>query len=148
MVWRPNVTVAAVVEKNGKFLMVEESSQGSIVLNQPAGHLEADESLLDAVVRETLEETGWCFRPDALVGIYRWVRPRRNITFLRFAFSGELTGQESDGPLDDAILGTRFMDTDELKTTREQHRSPQVLACLEDYLAGQRIPLSCLRDFP
>ena len=93
MIWKPNVTVAAVIERDGKFLLVEEETESGLAFNQPAGHLEAGESLLDAVVRETMEETAYPFRPTALVGIYQWRHPVKDLTYLRFAFSGELQGE-------------------------------------------------------
>jgi 8-oxo-dGTP pyrophosphatase MutT (NUDIX family) len=146
MVWKPNVTVAAVVEREGRFLLVEEAIGGTLMLNQPAGHLEPDESLLEAVARETLEETAWHFRPQALVGIYRWPHPDRNTTFLRFAFTGALLEHEPDRVLDEGITRTVWMDREALRRLRDRHRSPQVMACVDDYLAGCRFPLECLRE--
>jgi ADP-ribose pyrophosphatase YjhB (NUDIX family) len=146
MVWKPNVTVAAVVEREGRFLLVEEEVGGTLVLNQPAGHLERGETLLDAAVRETLEETAWHFRPQALLGIYRWPHPEKDTTFLRFAFTGALLDHEPDRTLDDGIVRTVWLDREELRRRREHHRSPQVMACVDDYLAGRRFPLECLRE--
>jgi ADP-ribose pyrophosphatase YjhB (NUDIX family) len=147
MVWKPNVTVAAVVERDGAFLLVQERSQGRLVLNQPAGHLEPGESLLDAVRRETLEETAWHFEPTALVGIYRWPHPSKSTTYLRFAFAGRVDGQEHARELDNGIEGTVWLSVEEIRAQRALHRSPQVMACVCDYLAGRHYPLDCLRDY-
>jgi len=147
MVWKPNVTVAAIAERDGAFLLVEERSRGRLVLNQPAGHLEPGESLLDAVRRETLEETAWHFEPTALVGIYRWPHPSKATTYLRFAFCGRLGDHEQERTLDDGIEGTVWMSPDEILAESARHRSPQVMACVRDFLAGRRFPLECLRDY-
>jgi ADP-ribose pyrophosphatase YjhB (NUDIX family) len=146
MVWTPRVTVAAVVERNGRFLLVEEDDAGRRVVNQPAGHLEAGESLIQAVRRETLEETGWDFEPTALVGLYRWVHPTRGLTFLRACFAGALTARHPDRPLDPDILTTVWLDRAAL--ARRPLRSPMVLRCVDDYLAGRRYPLDLLADLP
>lgn len=144
--WRPNVTVASVVERDGRFLVVEERSEGRTVINQPAGHLEPGESLLEAVCRETLEETAWHFEPHGLVGIYRWPHPERDITYLRFAFTGEVVHREQDNPLDPEIHRCLWMSEKELEQAASQLRSPQVMAAIRDYLAGRLYPLDCLRD--
>ena len=144
MIWKPNVTVAAVVERDGKFLLVEEETEAGLAFNQPAGHLEAGEALVDAVVREALEETAWHFRPTHLVGIYHWRHPDKDITYLRFAFAGELLGHEPDRRLDDGIVAARWLTLDEVKATQARHRSPLILRCCEDYLAGKRYPLDLL----
>jgi ADP-ribose pyrophosphatase YjhB (NUDIX family) len=146
MVWKPNVTVAAVVERDGRFLLVEEEVEGALVLNQPAGHLERGESLLAAAERETLEETAWHFRPEALIGIYRWTHQDKDITFLRFAFTGTLVDHEPSRVLDPDIRRTLWLDAEELRGQRTRHRSPQVMACVNDYLAGRRYSLGCLCD--
>ena len=109
MIWKPNVTVAAVIERDGKFLLVEEETESGLAFNQPAGHLEAGESLLDAVVRETMEETAYPFRPTALVGIYQWRHPVKDLTYLRFAFSGELQGEALPRALDEGIVAARWL---------------------------------------
>ncbi|MBI5612988.1 MAG: NUDIX hydrolase [Gammaproteobacteria bacterium] len=147
MIWKPNVTVAAVVERDGRFLVVEEDSDGEIVLNQPAGHLDAGESLANAVARETVEETGWRFAPRALLGIYCWPKPGSDTTYLRFAFTGELLSHEADRPLDTGILRTLWLTPDELRAERARHRSPLVERCVDDYLAGQRYSLDLLKDY-
>ena len=146
MVWTPHVTVAAVAERDGRFLLVEEVANGAPVVNQPAGHLEDGESLLAAVTRETLEETAWHFKPDALLGVYRWRNARNGVTYIRFAFTGELLAHEPTRPLDEAITRTLWLTPSEICAARERHRSPQVQRCLDDYLAGRRFPLSCLLD--
>ena len=142
--FRPDVTVAAVVERGGRFLFVEERARGRIVINQPAGHLEDGESLVDAVVRETLEETGWQLRPEALVGIYQWRNPADGRSFLRIAFTGSVLHHEPARPLDEPILRTLWMDRTELQAASGRLRSPMVTRCVEDYLAGRRYPLDTL----
>ena len=146
MTWKPHVTVAAVIERDGKFLLVEERAQEGLVYNQPAGHLEPGESLVQAVQRETEEETAWGFRPQALVGIYRWPHPRKDITYLRFAFSGELLRHEPLQPLDEGIVRALWLDYSEIQQLQSQHRSPQVMRCIDDYLAGKRIGLEILQE--
>jgi 8-oxo-dGTP pyrophosphatase MutT (NUDIX family) len=144
MVWKPDVTVAAVVERDGKFLFVEERAGGRVVLNQPAGHLENGETLLEAVARETLEETGWSFVPQQLVGVYVWQPEHLSRTFLRVAFTGRLDGHDPSRPLDHGILRARWLDREQLLAAQPKHRSPLVLRCVDDYLAGGRYPLELL----
>lgn len=146
MIWKPNVVVAAIVERDGKFLFVEERADGALVLNQPAGHLDEGERLIDAVVRETLEETAWHFEPQALVGIYRWPHPTKGVTYLRFAFTGRVTQHDARRKLDHGIVRALWLTPDEFRAERARHRSPQVERCLDDYLAGQRYPLDLLKD--
>lgn len=146
MIWRPNVTVAAIIERDRHFLFVEERVDGHLVLNQPAGHLEEGESLVDAVARETLEETAFHFTPDAVIGVYRWRNPRNGTTYLRFAFTGPLMAHESGRALDHGIERTVWLTADELAICPERHRSPQVARCVADYLGGTRYPLSLLHD--
>ncbi len=146
MVWKPNVTVAAVVARDDKFLVVEEETDAGLMINQPAGHLEESESLTDAVVRETLEETAWHFRPTGLIGIYRWRHPDKDTTYLRFAFTGELLQWEEERMLDDGIVRTLWLSRDELTQSSDRHRSPQVLRCVTDYLNGELMPLDVLHD--
>lgn len=141
MVWKPDVTVAAVVERDGQFLFVEERASGRVVLNQPAGHLESGETLHDAVARETLEETGWTFVPRQIVGVYLWQREHSAKTFLRVAFCGHLQGHDPSRPLDHGILRTRWLDREQLSSLQARHRSPLVARCVDDYLAGTRYPL-------
>jgi NADH pyrophosphatase NudC (nudix superfamily) len=146
MIWKPNVVVAAIVEQDGKFLLVEEKAEGKLVLNQPAGHLDEGESLLNAVARETLEETAWHFEPQALLGVYRWPHPTKNITYLRFAFIGQVTRHEPERRLDKGIVRAVWMTAEEIRAEKARHRSPQVERCLNDYLAGQRFSLELLKD--
>ncbi len=147
MIWKPNVTVAAVVERDGRFLLVEEQTERGLLFNQPAGHLEADESIVAAVARETLEETAWEFSPRHLVGVYRWRPSGSDVTYLRFAFSGLLGTHHADRPLDEGIVRTVWLSPDEIRNGRDRHRSPLVVRCMEDYLAGIRAPLDLLVDY-
>jgi 8-oxo-dGTP pyrophosphatase MutT (NUDIX family) len=146
-IWKPSVTVAAVIERNGKFLLVEEETSDGIRFNQPAGHLDPNESLEQAVRRETMEETAHDFTPTELIGVYmaRYLSSRtgKEVTYLRFAFAGEV-GERHDTPLDEGILRAVWMDYDELLATREHHRSDLVMRSIDDYLAGKRAPLSLL----
>ena len=144
MIWKPNTTVAAVIEKDGRFLMVEEQTADGIRINQPAGHLEDGETLFDAVRRETMEETAYEFTPKELLGIYHWQRTDRDITYLRFAFIGELGQHHVGKSLDKGIIRAVWMNLEELKSSHAIHRSPQVLKCVEDYLFGKAFPLSVL----
>jgi len=144
MVWKPDVTVAAVAERDGQFLLVEERASGRIVLNQPAGHLELGETFIDAVVRETLEETGWTFRPQSVIGVYVWQPEHLSRTFLRVAFSGVLESHDPDRPLDQGIVRTRWCGRDQLIAQQAKLRSPLVLSCVDDYLAGARYPLELI----
>ena len=141
-IWRPSVTVAAVIERDGKFLFVEEMIDGRRVINQPAGHLDPGESLVAACAREVLEETAHRFEPAGLVGVYRWYYEPKDVTFLRFCFSGKLLGK-SDRALDKEIIATHWLTVDELKASAAR-RSPLVLKCVEDYLAGRNYPLDLL----
>lgn len=144
MIWKPNVTVAAVIEREGRFLLVEEETAEGPRFNQPAGHWEADETLLEAVVREVREETAYFFRPTALVGIYRWRHAHKDITYLRFAFGGEVTGHDPAQALDQGIIRAVWMSPEEIRASGPDHRSPLILRCMEDYLAGKRYPLDIL----
>jgi 8-oxo-dGTP pyrophosphatase MutT (NUDIX family) len=150
-VWKPSVTVAAVIERDGRFLLVEEETSDGIRFNQPAGHLDPNESLEQAVARETLEEAAYDFVPNALLGMYmsRYVSSRTGmeVTYLRFAFTGEL-GALHDRPLDHGILRTVWMTREEMLACQEKHRSPLVLRCVDDYLSGKRAPLSLLYTHP
>lgn len=144
MIWKPNVTVAAVVMRDGKFLLVEEETEAGLAFNQPAGHLEAGESLIDAVIRETLEETAYHFKPTHLIGVYNWKHPGKDVTYLRFAFGGELRGFEAERELDEGIVAARWLTFDEVKATQARHRSPLILRCIEDQIAGKAGPLDLL----
>ena len=141
MHWNPDVTVAAIVVRDGRFLMVEERIKGSLVLNQPAGHLEKGETLIDAVIRETREETAWRFAPDALVGTYLWRNADTDRTFLRFAFCGSVDDHRAAQALDSGIVRAVWMSHEQLLAQPGRLRSPLVLRCLDDFLAGIRRPL-------
>ena len=144
--WKPNVTVAAVIQRDGRFLLVEEHTADGLRLNTPAGHLDPGESPADGCAREALEETAHRFTPTALVGIYL-ARSRRNdedVTYLRFAFTGTLGAREAGRALDDGIVRTLWMTPEEIRASVERHRSPLLLQCIEDHLAGQRYPLSLI----
>ena len=145
--WYPHVTVAAVIEREGKFLLVEEQADQALVLNQPAGHWEANESLVAAAVRETLEETGYTFQPTALIGIYRWPHPHKDFVYLRFAFTGTILSHDPHRVLDEGIVRALWLSPDELRAQNTRHRSPLVLRCMEDYLAAKRYPLDILTHF-
>ena len=142
--WRPSVTVAAVIERGGKFLLVEEEADGRRVLNQPAGHLDPGESLVQAVVRETLEETAHRITPTALLGVYRWRYDKEDVTFLRFAFLGRVDGVEAGRRLDKEIIAALWLTPAELAARRAEHRSPLVQQCVDDFLAGRSFPLEAL----
>jgi 8-oxo-dGTP pyrophosphatase MutT (NUDIX family) len=142
--WKPNVTVAAIIEQNGKFLLVEELTDRGNRFNQPAGHLEENETIIQAVIRETFEETAYDFTPHAVTGIYHWKHPINGTTYLRFAFTGAIGQFYPQQRLDDGIIQTVWMSVDEIREREHLMRSPQVLLCVEDYLAGQRYPLELL----
>jgi ADP-ribose pyrophosphatase YjhB (NUDIX family) len=147
-IWRPSVTVAAVIERDGRFLLVEEEADGRIVLNQPAGHLDAGESLAAACARETLEETAHRFEPETLVGIYRWVHAvdgaAADVTYFRFAFAGRIEGVEEGRTLDKEIIRLHWLTPTEIRARSDQHRTPLLQQCVDDYLAGRRFPLEVL----
>lgn len=142
--WTPHVTVAAIVERDGRFLLIEEHTSGGLRLNQPAGHLEAGETLVDAVIRETLEETAHPFEPQALVGVYQthFERPAKGgATYLRFTFCGRAGEAVAGLALDEGIVRTLWMTAEELRAAENRHRTPAVMRCVDDYLAGRRVPL-------
>ncbi|WP_420993498.1 NUDIX hydrolase [Cupriavidus sp. 30B13] len=150
--WKASVTVAAVIERGGRFLLVEEETPDGLRLNQPAGHLDPGESLVHAVIRETLEETAHTFEPRALLGCYMArsasagssARPGGDITYVRFAFTGELGALDAGRQLDVGIVRTVWMSADEIRACPERHRTPLLLSCVEDYLAGKRFALDAL----
>jgi phosphatase NudJ len=144
--WKPSVTVAAIIEEQGRFLLVEEETPDGLRLNNPAGHLEPGESTLQGVVREALEETGRPFEPDALLGVYlarmhREANPAEDITYLRFAYRGQAGAPIPGAVLDAGIVRTVWMTPDEIRASVARHRSPMLLRCVEDHLAGCRQPL-------
>ncbi|QBB70522.1 NUDIX hydrolase [Pseudolysobacter antarcticus] len=143
-VWRPDVTVAAIVPRGETFLLVEEIIRGKLMLNQPAGHLEANESLPTASVRETLEETGWEIQLDALVGIYQWTAPDSELGFLRFTFAAHALRHHAERALDAGIVRTLWLTRDEIAAESARLRSPMVLRSIDDYLAGKRFPLDAV----
>jgi 8-oxo-dGTP pyrophosphatase MutT (NUDIX family) len=144
MIWTPRVTVAAVIEQHGRFLLVEEETEKGLGLNQPAGHLDEHESLLEGVARETLEETGYVFRPEAIVGVYLWHALEKGVTYLRFAFSGTVLGHDPTRPLDTGIVRTLWLTPDEIAADAGRHRSPLVQRCIDDYRSARRHPLEVL----
>jgi len=146
--WHPSVTVAAIIERAGRFLLVQEHTPEGLRLNNPAGHLEPGESLVEACAREVLEETAHSLRPSALVGVYmsRFQRPStgEDITYLRFAFCGELGTIHEGRSLDDGIVQTLWLTPDEIRSRSAELRSPLVMRCIDDYRSGQRWPLETL----
>ncbi len=147
-IWKPHVTVASVLEQDGKFLVVEEDAgSDGIRFNQPAGHWEPGETLIAGASREVLEESGYHFTPEWLVGIYSWKHPNKDITYLRFAFGGRITGHEPDRPLDTGIIRPVWLSPEEIRANAPKNRSPLVARCVDDYLAGHRYPLELLTHF-
>lgn len=146
MTWTPHATVAVIVEdKAGRYLMVEESSGGKIVFNQPAGHVEENEAILDAARRETLEETGWHVEPLHFLGIYTYKAPANGVTYYRFCYAARATTRITD-QLDDGIIAAHWLDIDEIRALGEKLRSPLVLQCIEDYRNGRKYPLDVVVD--
>ncbi len=140
-IWKPHVTVAAIAERDGRFLMVRESIEGREMFNQPAGHVEPNETIEQAVIRETLEETSYPFKPKQLCGIYRFIPDySSNLTYLRFSFSG-IVGDNLNKPLDTGIISAEWMTLDQIRQSQESHRSPMVLQCVLDYLEKPSYPL-------
>ena len=144
--WKPNTVVAAVLERDGRFLLVEELAKGRVVYNQPAGHLDPGETLLEAVKRETLEESAWHIEPESLIGVYLIEPADAEVTFLRFCFHGRLLRHDPARTLDKEIIRTLWLTRDELAAEAVKHRSPLVLRCIDDYLAGRRFPLHVIND--
>jgi len=144
MIWKPNVTVAAIVERDGRFLLVEEHTNRGQLFNQPAGHLDPGESLTHAVARETLEETACAFEPTGLLGVYQYPSRADDVTYIRFAFTGTISGPEAGRPLDTGIIRAVWLTPQEIRRDAARHRSPLVMRCIDDYLAGRRFPLDVL----
>ncbi len=149
MIWKPNVTVAAVIEQNGKYLLVEEEPEAGsgLFLNQPAGHLDPGESIFQGAIRETLEETAYTFVPEFLLGIYQWHSRRVDTTYLRFAFGGRVTQHDPARILDDGIVRADWFDLDEINQQIHKHRSPLVMQCIRDHIAGKWYPLELLSHY-
>ena len=149
-VWKPSVTVAAVIAQHGRYLLVEEQTPEGLRLNNPAGHLEPGESPLEGAVRETLEETACVFTPEALLGVYlaRMRRGDDDITYLRMAFAGSVGDPLPGRALDTGIVRRVWLTADEVRASRTQHRSPLVWQCVADHLAGRRLPLDAIRTDP
>lgn len=145
--WTPHATVATVIEKNGLFLMVEEVSSGKTVINQPAGHIEKGETVIEAARRETAEETGWTAEPIHLIGLYTYTAPSNGVTYHRYCFAASADHEIKDAILDEGIIGPRWMTIEELRTSPNL-RSPMVLTCVEDYLAGRCFPLDIIIEHP
>lgn len=146
-IWRPHVTVASIIERDGKFLLVEERADSQLVLNQPAGHWEANETLAAGAAREALEETGYRVNIEHLVGVYRWPHRTKPITYLRFAFAARVLDHDPARPLDEGIVRALWLTSEELRAESPRHRSPLVLRCVEDYLAGKRYPLDLITHY-
>jgi len=146
MTWQAHVTVATIVEDQGRFLFVEEIKGGRAVLNQPAGHLDPNESLQRAAVRETLEETGWDVELTSVVGIYLYTAPSNGVTYQRICFAAKGLRHHPEYQLDEGIVGAVWLTRDELVAQQERWRSELVLRCLDDYLDGENFSLDLLRD--
>ncbi len=144
--WYPHVTVATVVPREDRFLFVEESVRGQLVINQPAGHLEAGETLLDAAVRETLEETGWDVELECLLGIQQWTSSRSNTHFVRFTFGARALRHDPQRPLDTGIVRALWMRRDEVVAAEARLRSPLVLNSIDDWIGGRHLPLDAIRS--
>jgi len=144
--WKPNTVVATIVERDGRFLLVEEEADGRAVFNQPAGHLDDGETLLEAAKRETLEESGWHVEPTDLVGIYLVAPPGKDITYLRFCFRARAVSHDAARKLDKEIIRAVWLTREELVAEQARHRSPLVLRCIDDAIAGHSYPLSLIHD--
>ncbi|NOT21011.1 MAG: NUDIX hydrolase [Sideroxydans sp.] len=147
MIWKPHATVAAVLEQDNKFLLVEEHTPHGLRFNQPAGHWEPNETLAAGAVREVLEESAYDFSPEFLIGVYRWHSAESNTTYLRFAFGGKVIGHHPERALDKGIVRATWMSLEEIRATQTRHRSPLILRCVEDYLAGKRYPLDLITHY-
>jgi len=147
MVWKPHVTVAAVIERDERFLLVEETTTRGLAFNQPAGHLENGEDLIDAVKREVKEETAWCFEPEAVIAVQLWRRAPETPSFVRFCFSGSVNNHDMDQTLDDGIIATHWLSRNDIYARQQQLRSPLVLQTVDEYLKGTRHPLTLLQSF-
>jgi ADP-ribose pyrophosphatase YjhB (NUDIX family) len=142
-----SVTVAAVLERDGRFLVVEEQTDVGVRINQPAGHLETGESIIQGTRRETLEESAYVFEPRAVIGVYRWRHPGKDLTYVRFALTGDIVEHRSELALDHGILRALWLTPEQLQECSAIHRSPLVLRCVQDHLSGRRYPLDLLVDY-
>ena len=147
MVWKPHVTVAAIIEQDNRFLLVEEETAHGLQFNQPAGHFEKNEDLIAAVRREVHEETAWHFEPEHLISLQVWRKNPDFPTFLRVCFSGRCHSHDPGQPLDDGIVATHWLTRDEIAAQQHRLRSPLVLISVDEYLSGQRYPLSLIKSF-
>ncbi|GFO72245.1 hypothetical protein BJAS_P2319 [Bathymodiolus japonicus methanotrophic gill symbiont] len=147
MLWKPHVTVAAIIEREGRFLLVEEHTANGLAYNQPAGHLEAGESLMHAVKREVNEETAWQFTPEYIISIQLWRKTPESPSFLRVCFAGSCHDHEPQQPLDDGIIATHWLTRDEVVAKTSQLRSLLVLTTIDQYLQGEHYPLALLKTF-
>jgi len=145
MIWTPHVTVATVIEIEQRFLLVEEKAEGVVVFNQPAGHVDLGEDLLTAAIRETLEETAWQVELESIIGIYQYTSVSSNTTYIRICFCGRQLHHESERPLDKGILRAVWLTRAEI-ASKSNLRSPMVLRCIDDYLAGHRYPLTLITN--
>ena len=146
MVWKPHVTVAAIIERDRRFLLVEEETSDGIRLNQPAGHLEEGEDVMAAVRREVFEETAWRFAPEHIVGIQLWRRNPESPSFLRICFSGFCHSHEPQNALDEGILATHWLTPEDIQSNAQRLRSPLVALCITEYLKGSRYPLALIKS--
>ena len=144
--WKPNVTVAAIIEQDGRYLLVEEETEAGLLLNNPAGHLEPGESPIDACVRETLEETGWTVELECLIGIQQWISSHSGSQFVRFTFAAHPLRHDPSRKLDDGILRAFWLDRDEIIAASDRLRSPLILHSIDDWLAGRRLPLESIQQ--
>lgn len=145
--WYPHLTVATIIEREGRFLMIEEISDGMRVINQPAGHVEQGETLMEAAVRETLEETAWQVELTSITGFYLYTSPHNGITYFRCCFNGTAK-IHTNTPLDEGIIATQWLTREELESAQDRLRSPLVLKCIDDYHRGQRLPLESIYHAP
>lgn len=146
MVWTPHATVATLIERDGKFLMIEEYSSGRLVLNQPAGHIEENESIIEAAVRETFEESAWHVRPEHIIGLYVYRAPSNGITYYRICFYATALEHDPNSKLDDGIVAAHWMTRDEIAEQSDRLRGPMVLKCIDDYLAKKKYPLDFIYE--
>ena len=144
MSWTPHLTVATVVERDQRFLIIEEHINGHPVLTQPAGHVEANETLIEAAIRETREESGWSVEPVALLGLYSYTTPCKTMTFYRTCFIAKAISYDQHLPLDSGILAVHWLTLEEMKAQQDKMRSPIVIKCIEDYCKGQKFPLQAI----